>query len=394
MIKIKQKRLALTGGAAAAEALRQINPDVMPVYPITPQTPIIETFAKFQAERMVDTEIIPVESEHSMMSLCVGSSAAGARTVTASSSQGIALMNEVLYIASGTRLPVLMIVSARALSAPINIHCDHSDMMSVRDTGWIQIFSENAQEAYDNTLIGMELAEKVRLPVMVAMDGFVTSHSVESLEVLPDDVVKKFIGEFKPDQPLLDISNPVTYGPVGLPDSYFEFKIDQAGAMGNVFAEFGHISSQFHLISGRIHDIFENYKTKDADHILIVMGSTAGTTKEVVDKLREKGEKVGMVKIKFFRPFPHREISEILKKAKSVAVLDRSMSIGTYPPLYSEIVSSLNMGNKTTSSKVKMASYIYGLGGRDTFQKDIEKVFEDLISGNISKEIKYIGAKI
>jgi pyruvate ferredoxin oxidoreductase alpha subunit len=391
--QIKQKRIALTGGAAMAEALKQINPDVMAVYPITPQTPIIETFAKFQAEKLVDTEIVPVESEHSMMSVCVGSSAAGARTVTASSSQGIALMNEVLYIASGMRLPILMLVSARALSAPINIHGDHSDMMSVKDTGWIQIFSENAQEAYDNTLIGMKLAEIAKLPVMVAMDGFITSHSVESLKILPDENVKKFIGEYLPEKYLLDLENPTTFGPVGLPDSYFEFKIDQAGAMGNVFQEFGHISSQFHSISGRIHDVFENYRTKDAEYILIVMGSTAGTTKEVVDKLREKGKKVGMVKIKFFRPFPHKEIFEILKKAKSVAVLDRAMAIGTYPPLYSEIINSMDTGSESASSKIKTASYIYGLGGRDIFQKDIEKVFEDLISGEISKEIKYIGNK-
>jgi pyruvate ferredoxin oxidoreductase alpha subunit len=380
-------KFALTGGAAAAEALRQVNPDVMPVYPITPQTPIIETFAKFQAERQVDTEIIPVESEHSMMSACVGSSASGARTVTASSSQGIALMNEILPIASGMRLPILMLVSARALSAPINIHCDHSDMMSVRDTGWIQIFSENVQEAYDNTLIGLKLAEIVALPVMVAMDGFITSHSVENLEILPDEKVKKFIGEFKPDRSLLDLDNPLTFGPVGLPNSYFEFRIDQQEAMEKIFPEFGHVTSEFHMLSGRTYDIFEAYKLKDCDFAIIVAGSTAGTAKVVVDKLREKGKKVGLLKIRFFRPFPHKEIAHALKNVKKVAVLDRAMSFGSYPPIYQEIVNSFNV----VGSKSSVVSYVYGLGGRDIFQKDIEKVFEDLEKKDISKAVKYIG---
>jgi pyruvate ferredoxin oxidoreductase alpha subunit len=389
----KNKKLALTGGAAAAEALRQINPDVAPVYPITPQTPIIETFAKFQAERLVDTEIIPVESEHSMMSACVGASAAGARTVTASSSQGIALMNEILPIASGMRLPILMVVSARALSAPINIHCDHSDMMSVRDTGWIQIFSENVQEAYDNVIIGLKLAEKVKMPVMVAMDGFVTSHCVENLEILPDEAVKEFIGEFIPDQPLLDAKIPVTYGPVGLPDSYFEFKIDQAEAMKTAFGTYLEIAKEFKKISGREYGLFYDYLCKGAENILVIMGSSAGTARVVVDRLRDVGKKVGVLKIKLFRPFPHKEIAEVLKSAKNIAVLDRAMSLGTHPPIMSEIINAINSFNKPKNCKVKIGSFVYGLGGRDLFQKDIEKVFEDLIAKKISKEIKFIANK-
>jgi pyruvate ferredoxin oxidoreductase alpha subunit len=389
----KKLNVALTGGAAAAEALRQINPDVMPVYPITPQTPIIETFAKFQAERQVDTEIITVESEHSMMSACVGSSAAGARTVTASSSQGIALMNEILPIASGMRLPIMMIVSARALSAPINIHGDHSDMMSVRDTGWIQIFSENAQEAYDNTLIGMKLAESVKLPVMVAMDGFITSHSVENLEILPDEIAKKFIGDYQPEQSLLDIDNPVTYGPVSLPDSYFEFKIDQAEAMKKVFAEYLKITKEYQKISGREQGLFYDYLCQDAENILVIAGSAAGTARVVVDRLRDEGKKVGVLKIKLFRPFPHEEISSVLKGVKNIAVMDRAMSFGAYPPIYSEIINAINTFNKANSCKIKTASFVYGLGGRDIFQKDIEGVFEKLISGNISKEVKFVGNK-
>lgn len=381
------KRVALTGGAAAAEALRQINPDVMAAYPITPQTPIIETFAKIQADRLVDTEIIPVESEHSAMSACVGSSAAGARTVTATSSQGLALMNEIIYIASGTRLPILMLVSARALSAPINIHCDHSDVMGARDSGWIQIFSENVQEVYDNTIIGIKLAEKSELPAMIIMDGFITSHSVENLETIPDKDVKKFVGEYKPEKYLLDINNPSVFGPVGLPDSYMDFKVDQEEAMQKVFDNFNDVAGEFKKLSGREYDVVEKYKTDDAECVVVVAGSTAGTAKEVVDELRNKGKKAGLLKIKLFRPFPHKEIGKILSKARNVAVMDRAMSFGTNPPLYSEIINSC----KFSSVSHYVSSYVYGLGGRDIFAKDIKGIFDDLIDGKTSKEVKYIG---
>ncbi len=380
----KDERVALTGGAAAAEALRQINPDVMPVYPITPQTPIVEAFAKFQANKKVSTEIITVESEHSAISACVGSSAAGARTVTATSSQGLALMNEILYIASGLRLPILMLISARALSAPINIHGDHSDVMGARDAGWIQIFSENVQEVYENTIIGMKLAEKAELPVMAIMDGFIISHCVEDLKVLPDKKVKEFLGTYQPEKYLLDIENPVTFGPVGLPNSYFEFKIDQEKATWKAKDYYKEIAAEFKKISGHSHALFEEYKIKNSDHIIVAAGSTAGTAKEAVDKLRNQGEKVGLLKIKLFRPFPYKEIAEALSGAKNIAVLDRAMSPGSVAPLYSEIV------NSVFGCKLSVASYIYGLGGRDIFVKDIENVFEDLITGNVSKEVKYL----
>ncbi|MCX6765925.1 MAG: pyruvate ferredoxin oxidoreductase [Candidatus Moranbacteria bacterium] len=401
MIHNTKKRVALTGGAAAAEALRQIDPDVMPVYPITPQTPIIETFAKFQAEALVGTEIIPVESEHSMMSACVGASAAGARTVTATSSQGLALMNEVLYIASGLRLPILMLVSARALSAPINIHCDHSDVMGARDAGWIQIFSENVQEAYDNTLIGMKLAEIMKLPVMVVMDGFITSHSVENLEILPDNIVKKFVGEYQPEKYLLNISDPVTFGPVALPNSYFEFKKGQEEAMQNVFGEYQKIAAEFKRISGRHYDLLESYRVATADYVIVAAGSTAGTIKVAADNLRSQGIKAGLVKIKLFRPFPYKEIARVIKNAKGIAVLDRALSPGTHPPIYQEVLNSMyqvSSINKNKSyfihdTKYFIQSYVYGLGGREIFQKDIEEVFEDLADGDKAGEIRYIGNK-
>ena len=381
--KIKYKK-AMTGGVASAEALRQIAPEVMPVYPITPQTPIVEAFAKFQADGKVDTEIITVESEHSAISACVGSSASGARTVTATSSQGLALMNEILYIASGMRLPITMLISARALSAPINIHGDHSDVMGARDTGWIQLFSENSQEVYDNTIIGTKLAEKSRLPIMVIMDGFTTSHTVENLETLPDKIVQKFVGEFQPDQPLLDVKNPVSYGPVGLPDSYFEFKVEQKEAMDKVLENYKKIVENFEKNSGRKYDLFEKYKTNDAEQIIVLMGSTAGTAKDVVDKMRAEGKKVGLLKIKLFRPFPYKEIAKILTKAKSIAVMERVMPFGSVGPLYNEIAITLY------SDKTKISSYIYGLGGRDIFAKQIEDVFNELIIEKISNEIKYL----
>ncbi len=292
-MNIKNKNLALTGGAAAAEALKQINPDVMPVYPITPQTPIIETFAKMVADGEADTEIIDVESEHSAMSAAVGASAAGARTATASSSQGIMLMAEILPIASGMRLPILMLVSARAISAPINIHGDHQDVMAVRDLGWIQLFSENAQEVYDNAIIGLKLAETVKLPVMVIMDGFTTSHSVENLEILEMQAVKNFVAEYNPKNSLLDFENPKTFGPVSLPNSYFEFKRAEIEAMNGVVAKLSETNRNYAEISGREYDLFEAYRLDDAEKAIIVAGSTAGTAKVAVDELREKGEKVG-----------------------------------------------------------------------------------------------------
>jgi pyruvate ferredoxin oxidoreductase alpha subunit len=374
----RKNKLALTGGAAAAEALRQIEPEVMPIYPITPQTPIIETYAKFQADGLVDTEIIKVESEHSAMSAAIGASAAGARTATATSSQGLALMHEVLYIASGLRLPILMVVSARALAAPINIHGDHSDVMGCRDSGWIQLFCENAQEVYDNTIIGLKLGEKVKLPVMVIMDGFNTSHSVENLEILETGAVKKFIGEYQAISPLLDTDNPVTYGPVALQNSYFEFRVDQEKAMAEAFEEHKKNTAEYEEISGRRYADFEEYKIEDAKKIMILMGSAAGTAKVVVDNLREKGERVGLVKINLFRPFPHEKIGGALKNAEEIIILDRAQSIGTHPPLYSEVLCSMY---KVSCIK-PIKSYVYGLGGRDIFQKQIEEIFEDKSKSN------------
>ena len=379
-------RVALTGGAASAEALRQINPMVMPVYPITPQTPIIETFAKICANGKADTEIITVESEHSAISAAVGSQAAGVRSVTATSSQGLALMNEILYIASGMRLPIVMLISARALSAPLSIHGDHSDVMGARDTGWIQLFSDSVQEVYDNTIIGTKLAEKSEVPIMVVMDGFITSHNVENLELLEDDAVRNFVGEYRNENALLDVDNPVTYGPVSLANSHFDFKLDQEKAMQKVEENCREAMREFAEISGRSYEAIEKYQADDAESIIVAMGSVAGSIKDVVDEMRERGEKVGLLKIKLFRPFPYETVVEALSKAKNIAVMDRALSFGAKPALYSDVVNAVFQA----SLDVKIGSYVYGLGGRDIFRKDIRGIFNDLLEENFSKEVRYI----
>lgn len=385
--KNKSNIRALTGGYAMAEALRQIHPDVMAVYPITPQTPIIETYAKLKADGKVETEIIQVESEHSAMSATIGASAAGVRAVTATSSQGLLYMAEMLPVASGLRLPIVMCVSSRALSAPLNIHGEHGDVMAVKSLGWIQIFAENAQEAYDNTIIATKLAETVDLPVMPIMDGFHTSHTTERVEICDDKDVKNFVGERKAQQSLLDFKNPVSFGALALQNTYFEFKLDQEEAMLKAKSAYKKICAEYKKISGRKNGLFETYKLDDAKSAIVIMGATSETAKAVVDNLRAKGKKVGLLRIKLYRPFPYKEVGEELAHIKKIAVLDRAISFGAYPPLYQDIVASMQHAG---SHKNEIASYIYGLGGRDTLQKDIEKVYKDLEDGEISNKIKYL----
>ena len=387
MKKNNTKIKAMSGGYAMAEALRQIHPDVMAVYPITPQTTIIETYAKMKADGKVETEIVQVESEHSAMSATIGASAAGARAVTATSSQGLLYMAEMLPVASGMRFPIVMCVSSRALSAPINIHGEHGDVMAVRSLGWIQIFSENVQDAYDNVIIASKLAEAVDLPVMPIMDGFHTSHTTERIEICDDAEIKSFVGERKTEQSLTDFENPVSFGVLALQNSYFEFKLDQEEAMQKAKAEYKKICAEYGKISGRCHGLFESYKLNDADSAIVIMGATAETAKVVVDKLRDQGEKVGLLEINLYRPFPYKEVGSELVHIKKIAVLDRAISFGAYPPLYQDIIASMQHAG---SHKHEIVSYIYGLGGRDTLQKDIEKVFKDLEEGEISNKIKYL----
>ncbi len=375
---------SLTGAQAVAEAMRQINPDVVAAYPITPQTPIVEQYASFVASGIVDTEMIPVESEHSAMSCTIGASAAGARAMCATASQGLALMWEVVAAAPGLRLPIVMPVVNRALSAPINIHCDHSDTMGATTIGWIQIYSENAQEAYENMLLAIRLAEHkdVLLPVMVMQDGFIISHGVENVEVFDDDAVKKFVGERNPDRYLLDTDHPYTIGPLALPDYYFEIKRQQEEAMKNALKIYLEVGDELSKISGHKYPYFEEYKTEDAEAVIVVLSSTAGTAKDAVDELREEGKKVGLIKPILFRPFPYKEMRKALEKFKVIGVLDRSLAFGAYAPLYSEIRNALF----ELENRPKLQSYIYGLGGKDIFKSDIKKVFEELLAGDVNPE--------
>lgn len=391
------KTVALTGNAACAQAMRQINPDVVAAYPITPQTTIVEEFATFVANGKVDTEFVNVESEHSALSACVGASAAGARVMTTTSSQGLALMWEILYIASSLRLPIVMHNVNRALSGPINIHCDHSDSMGARDVGWIQLFCENAQEAYDTTIQAIKIAENesVHLPVMVLYDGFIISHAITRLELLEDEDVKKFVGGYKPQKYLLDTDNPITVGSFdGLHGFYFEHKKVQNEVIERSKDVIIKIGNEYGKLSGRNYGLFEEYKMDDAEIGIVVLGSTAGTAKLVVDQLRNDGKKAGLLKLRSFRPFPARELADSLNRLKAVAVLDRSSSVGSFGgPVFSETRSALyNIENSP-----KVVGYIYGLGGRDVGLNDIEKVYSDLSdiakTGKIKKEIDYLGVR-
>lgn len=385
-------KLTVTGAHAVAHAMRQINPDVVAAYPITPQTPVVEYYANFVADGIVDTVLVPVESEHSAMSAVVGAAAAGARTMTATAANGLALMIEIVYIAASNRLPIIMPVVNRALSGPLNIHCDHSDAMLARDSGWIQFFTENHQEAYDFMIISTKLAEKenVLLPVMVNLDGFITSHGVESFEMLDDEVVKEFVGTWNPKYSLLDTQNPVTYGPVDLFDYYFEHHRQQEEGMKHAYEELPKVFEEFAEISGRKYDFLDLYKTDDADYIMVIMNSTASTAKYVVDELREEGKKVGLIKPQVFTPFPKKEFQKVLNGRKGVIVLDRAMSFGKEAPLYSLIKSSLY----EVPSRPKLGSYIYGLGGRNTSPKMIRQAFEDAFNGNLlADEQRYLGLR-
>ncbi len=387
-----KKAKAITGAEAVANAMRQIEPHVVAAYPITPQTPIVEYFAKFVADGVVRTEMIPVESEHSAMSAVVGAAAAGARAMTATSANGLALMHEVVYIAASMRLPIVMPVVNRALSGPINIHCDHSDAMAERDSGWIQFFAESNQEAYDLTILAVKLAEHedVRLPVMVNLDGFILSHGVEPVELLPDEVVKEFVGEPKMIYPLLDTEHPVTYGPLDLYDYYFEHKRQQVEAMENVKKVFPKIAEEFYKISGRKYDFVEPYKLDDAEYVMVALGSTNSTIKYVVDWMREEGFKVGALKVWMFRPFPKVQIQHYLNGRKAVIVLDRAVSFGAEAPLYEAVKSALY----NVTVRPQMGSYVYGLGGRDILPEHVRSAFEDAINGNlIIDEQRYLGLR-
>ncbi len=391
------KFVGMTGNEAVAHAIKQINPDVMAAYPITPQTDIVQFYSTFVADGQVGTEMVTVESEHSAMSATIGASAAGSRAMTATSSQGLALMWEMLHIASGDRLPIVMPVVNRAISAPLNIHCDHSDTMGALTAGWIQLYGENAQEAYDNMIQAVKIAEdpRVLLPVMVCYDGFITSHAVDNLELLPDDVVKKFVGSYKPEKPLLNLDDPVTYGPLVLPDYTMELKYQQALAMGRAHDVIAEVAKDFEKISGRKYSYFEEYKTEDAERIIVVLSSTAGTTKAVVDQLRKEGEKVGLLKPRVLRPFPAAELVRALSGAKAVAVMDRADAFSNQGgPLFAELRAAFYNEPK----RPLMRGYVFGLGGRDTTTREIKRVYadlsEDLKNGRVGQFVTHLDVRV
>ena len=371
------KRERLSGNEAVAIALRQINPDVMPAFPITPSTEIPQYFASYVANGQVDTEFIPVESEHSSMSAAIGASAAGARALTATSSCGLAFMWEELYIAASNRLPLALALVNRALSGPININCDHSDSMGARDAGWIQIYAENNQEAYDNMVQAYRIAEHkdVRLPIMICQDGFITSHAVENIELLDDADVKKFVGEYEPETYLLNPECPAAVGPYSITDYYFEAKRNQAEGMRHVPQVVLDVAKEFAAISGREYGLFEEYRMDGAERAVIIIGSAAGTTKDAIDALREKGEKVGMIKIRLYRPFPADEIADALKNVKAVAIMDRAESYTNHGgPLGADVMAALFRAR----SEALAVNYVYGLGGRDVRVTDMENVYAEL----------------
>lgn len=405
----RQQLILVNGDEAVAYAVKQSHVDVVSAYPITPQTIIVEKFSEFVADGLVHTEFIPVESEHSAMSACVGASAAGARAFTATSSQGLALMVEILYIASGLRLPIVMAVVNRALSAPINIHNDHSDAYLMRDAGWVQLFVENVQEAYDTTIQAFKIAEhpKVQLPVAVNLDGFFVSHTLENIYMLPDEAVYEFLGGprklakvkvdyFDEEVPLaLNPARPLSFGPLDLYDYYFEHKVQQVEAMKNVPEVVREINNEWAKLTGRKYGdgVLEPYMLEDAEIAIVAMGSGVGTIRSVVKKMRKDGVKVGVLKIRMFRPFPYDDVANLLSNAKLVAVFDKGIGPGAYGALYEDVATALYH----TGARPLLTDVIYGLGGRDLTPGDVEKLVkelsEEMSRGALFRRIRYLGVR-
>jgi pyruvate ferredoxin oxidoreductase alpha subunit len=390
-------RERMSGNEAMAVAMKQINPDVVAAFPITPSTEVPQYFSTFVADGAVDTEFVAVESEHSAMSACIGAQAAGGRAMTATSANGLALMWEVLYIAAASRLPIILACVNRTLSGPLNIHNDHSDSMGARDSGWIQLYSENNQEAYDNMLMAHRIAEHpdVMLPLMVCQDGFITSHAIENIDLLEDDKVKAFVGQYEPEAYLLDRNNPIAVGPLDHFTHCFEHKRQQAQAMMDAKKVILEVSAEFEKLTGRKYDLFEEYKTEDADVCMVVLNSTAGTAKYVVDLMRQQGGKVGIIKPRVFRPFPVDEMAAALSKFKAIAVMDKADGFNAAGgPLFLDITSAM-YAKRQFGPKVR--NYIYGLGGRDVKTDDLEFVFNELLkiadSGKAGSVYNYLGVR-
>ncbi len=386
--------VARTGNEAMAEAMRQINPDVVAAYPITPATEVVQLFSKFVHDGEVDTEFVPAESEHSAISACVGASSAGARVMTSTASQGLALMHEILFIAAGLRLPIVICLVNRSLSSPINIHCDHSDSLASRDSGWIQIFTENTQEAYDSTIMAVKIAEKALLPAMVTTDGFIISHGMERVDMVDDAAVPKFLGTRQAKTSLLDVDNPITLGALDLQDFFFEHKRSEIDAMNHVLPIIDEVQKEFAEKFGRHYPLVDEYKMDDAEIAILAMGSTGGTGKVAVDQLRAQGKKVGLVRCRVYRPFPKDAMTKAITKVKVLGVMDRADTMSTLGGhLYNECRSILY----ESKERPLMKNYIYGLGGRDISIEDIEDIYAQLLSiqksGKVDEDIVYYGVR-
>lgn len=376
---------------------------MFPSFPITPSTEIPEYFSKYIADGKIISNLILVESEHSAMSAAIGASLSSARTATATSSNGLAYMWEMLHIAASMRAPIIMELVCRSISGPLNIHNEHSDAMGMKDTGWIMLFSKNNQDVYDNTIIGTMIAENsnVLLPIAICQDGFITSHSIENIEILEDDEVIKLVGKYNNKVNLLDKENPVTVGPLDLPTHLFEHKRLQVEALANAKKVFKEISEKYEKVSGRKINMIDTYMVEDAETVIIAIGSTAETIEEVVDRRRKNGEKVGVIAIRMFRPFPEEEIISALKNVKNIAVMDKVMDYSLNGgPLYKEIISAIYDMKEKDEEKDKLgdkniivSNYIYGIGGRDIGVDDIEGIFDDILDDSNDEKIRYVGLK-
>jgi pyruvate ferredoxin oxidoreductase alpha subunit len=382
--------LAKTGNEALAYAMKQINPDVVAAYPITPSTEIVQLFSNYVADGEVDTEFVAVESEHSAMTACIGAAACGRRVMTATASQGLALMHEMLFIAAGLRLPIVMAVASRSLSSPLNIHGDHSDSVASRDSGWMQFFCETVQEGYDTLIQAVRIAEQAYLPALVAIDGFILSHCQERIETLEDQAVRDFLGQPKPNYNLLDWRNPVLVGPATLQDYYFEFKRSEIEGMNRALPVIEQVQAEFGRRFGRYYSVLEEFQCADAEAVLVVMGSACGTCRVAVERLRQQGKKVGMVKLRVFRPLVHSLLKKSLARFRTVGVLDRVDAVNAYGgPLFTEITSVLY----DLPARPRVFSYVYGLGGREFTPEDAIGVYEQVLAGKKDELVTYVGVR-
>ena len=389
-VKMVHSDIAINGDAAVALAWKQVDPDVCAAYPITPQTIIVEKFAEYVANGEVSTEFVCVESEHSALTLCVTAASAGARTFTATASQGLAYMWEMMPIASSMRVPLIMAVANRAVSGPINIQNDHGDVMAARDCGWITLFAENVQQAYDMSIIAPRICEHhdVQLPGLVNLDGFILTHAIERMTPLETHDIKKFVGEYKPLYPLLDVKNPVSHNLMDGPLYYYPHKYQMVEAMEKALPITKDVFKEFEALSGRKYNVVEEYMCEDAEIIAMVLGSSFGTMKEAVDQLRKEGMKVGVAMPRLYRPWPIEELAKVMKGKKAVVVMDRHLSVGSYGPMFPEIVAAAIEND----SMPKMYNFIYGLGGADTMVSDFMSVYKDVKDGR-AKRINFLGVK-